>query len=408
MARRVAGGGTEVAIQQYAGSNRWGDRVRPAVWFVSDDSPVGRWWYSSPLPVETPVDKQWVRILARRVAGGGTEVAVQKLVGWIRWGTPMLPKLRFVSDDSPVGRWRYSSPLTVSPPEGSPGVGETGAPSTNSHRGEPRGLITPSGVPVAVTGRAGTGYVVRTPCGNTAEVSTGEPLHQTQIVLDPGHGGWWDPGAVGPNGLRESDLNLTLARAVVEELADRGITAVLTRTGDYGLPLSMRAGFADALDADALVSIHHNAPTWGKTGRPGTEVYVQSVSYSVARADSSRLGGLLYQEITAALSRFDDVAWSGLPTAGVLRVLLPKGGDAYGMIRRPNLPAVLVEYGYLSNPSEAALFATDRYIGVAADATADAIEAYLNTDRPGTGFISQPRVFDPDGAPTRCEEVALE
>ena len=105
---------------------------------------------------------------------------------------------------------------------------------------------------------------------------------------------------------------------------------------------------------------------------------------------------------------FADVTWSRLRNAGVLRVLALGGGDAYGMIRRPAIPAVLVEYGYLSNPSEAELFTTDDYIDIAAAATANAIEDYLNTDRTGSGFIEQPRRFDPYGAPSRCAEVRLE
>lgn len=78
------------------------------------------------------------------------------------------------------------------------------------------------------------------------------------------------------------------------------------------------------------------------------------------------------------------------------------------MIHGPSVPAVLVEYGYLSNPSEAALFATDKYIRTGAAATADAIEAYLQTNRPGTGFVQQPRVFDPVSPPGRCDETTLE
>lgn len=263
-------------------------------------------------------------------------------------------------------------------------------------------------MPVAILGRVGGAYLVRTPCGNTAEVSGGQPIYGAQIVLDPGHGGWWDTGAVGPNGLVERDLNLTLSRAIAEELTDRDITVVLARTGSYGSLLSVRAALADDLGAEAIISIHHNAPTGRRSSTPGTEVYVQSVSRSVPHADSARLGGLLYEEITTALGGFPNIRWGRHADAGVLRVLLPDGHDAYGMIRHPNVPAVLIEYGYLPNPSEAALFATDGYIRVAARATADAIEAYLNTDRPGTGFVSRPRVFNPTRAPSLCEEVTLE
>lgn len=272
----------------------------------------------------------------------------------------------------------------------------------------PPALITLAGIPVALLGHADGGFLVRTPCGATATVSAGWTIDEARVVIDPGHGGSYDVGAVGANGLTERDLNLTLSHAVLKELSARGIAAATTRTGNYGSLLSVRSAFADALGADALVSIHHNGPTWRTGNVPGTEVFVQSASTQQARATSARLGGLLYDEITAALGDFDGIAWSRLPDAGVLRVLLPSGGDAYGMIRHPAVPAVLVEYGYLSNPSEANLFATDEYIQTAAIATANAIEAYLLTDRPGAELVSRPRVFDPALAPTRCNEVALE
>ena len=272
----------------------------------------------------------------------------------------------------------------------------------------PAGLVTPLGIPVAVLGRTDSGYLVRTPCGNTAEVSKGVLINGARVVIDPGHGGPVDTGAVGPNGLIERDLNLTLGRAVIDELTSRGISAVSTRTGDYGTLLSVRSLLADDLGVEALVSIHHNAPNWARSSVPGSEVFIQSASRDLARVDSARLGGLLYEEITAALATFDNITWSRSASAGVLRVLSSRGSDAYGMIVRPAVPTALVEYGYLSNPSEAELFTTDEYIQVAATATADAIDAYLHTERPGTGFIQRPRIFDPQRAPSFCEDPALE
>ena len=408
VARRVAPGGTEVALQLYEDGDHWGDLVLPEERFLSDDVEIGRWRYSSPVAVQTLAGEQGVRIAARRVASGRTEVALQQVGEGFGWGDRTLPTRRYLSDEVEVGRWRSSSPITVSPPPIQSLTLDAGELPADSEEGTARGLITPSGVPVAVLGRVGGGYLVRTPCGNTAEVSGGQPIYEAQIVLDPGHGGWYDIGAVGPNGLVERDLNLTLSRAIAEELAGRDITAVLARTGSYGSLLSVRAALADDLGADAIISIHHNAPTGRRSSTPGTEVYVQSVSRSEPHADSARLGGLLYEEITTALSGFPNIRWGRHADAGVLRVLLPDGHDAYGMIRRPNVPAVLIEYGYLSNPSEAALFATDGYIRVAAKATADAIEAYLTSDRQGTGFVSRPRVFNPTRAPSLCEEVTLE
>ena len=296
--------------------------------------------------------------------------------------------------------------LPVPDVEGPPSSTDGGVPPAGPI---PRAVTTPIGIPVAVIGRSGAGYLVQTPCGNTAQVSAGVPIENTRVVLDPGHGGRWNTGAIGPNGLVEADLNLRLSRAVLGELAERGIPAATTRTADYGMLLSIRAAFADALGADALVSIHHNAPTWGRSDVPGTEVYVQSATAQRARADSARLGGLLYEEITAALATLDNVTWSGLHDAGVLRVLLPGGQDAYGIVLRPSVPSVLVEYGYLSNPSEAQLFATEEYIRVAALATADAIDAYLHSDRSGTGFVQEPRVFNLHShSGTSCDDPALE
>ena len=66
-----------------------------------------------------------------------------------------------------------------------------------------------------------------------------------------------------------------------------------------------------------------------------------------------------------------------------------------------------MEYGYLSNAPEAELFATEEYIRVAAAATADALEAFLETDRPGSGFIEEPRTYDPGRLDIPCEEPSL-
>ena len=267
----------------------------------------------------------------------------------------------------------------------------------------PKALITPTGVAVIVLERTEDGYLVRSPCDNNVEVSDGEPIPSVQVVIDPGHGGPSNTGARGSNGLVEKDLNLDLGFAIHRELEAREVSAVLTRTGDYGMLLSMRADLADALGARALVSLHHNAPLYYSRSTPGTEVHIQSDSSS-----STRLGGLLYQEISQALDRAFKIPWSGTRFTGVSRVLLPSGEDIYGILRRPATTAALVEYGYLANPDEARLFATPEYLEVAAVSTADAIVAFLETDRLGTGFHEAPRVYDLNRATTRCEETPLE
>ena len=114
--------------------------------------------------------------------------------------------------------------------------------------------------------------------------------------------------------------------------------------------------------------------------------------------ESRRLGGLIWQETVDALAQFPDVAWAAADDAGVLRVLNRAGEDTYGMVRRPLMPAALVELGYVSNPSEAALFETPEYVEAASAALADAIERWLETDDVGGGLQPNPRRFTPNGS----------
>lgn len=267
------------------------------------------------------------------------------------------------------------------------------------------GVVTSTGIPLEVLARVDDDVVVRTPCGDTAVVSGATPLTGISVVIDPGHGGPVDTGVVGPNGLVERDLNLTVSEAVLDELEALDHATVLTRTADYHTLLATRAALADALGADLMVSIHHNAPSPGPSELPGPEVFVQSQS-----SESARLGGLLYEEAMAAFSAVEGVTWTRAADAGVLLVLNTEGGDAYGMIRRPATPTALVELGYLSAPSEAAFMATEEYVEVAAEAVATAIDRWLTTEDPGDGFVDQPRVFDPARAPGAevCDDPALE
>ncbi|MGB7860068.1 MAG: N-acetylmuramoyl-L-alanine amidase [Acidimicrobiia bacterium] len=250
------------------------------------------------------------------------------------------------------------------------------------------GVVSPTGVPLAILEIGTDGYTVLTPCGNTTEVLGGDPIHDVRVVLDPGHGGPIDTGAVAPTGMPEKDLNLRVARSARHLLEERGISTVLTRTFDYAVPLGVRAQFADRLGANVMVSIHHNAPTPNPSAQPGVEVFVQSRSL-----ESRRLGGILWEESMDSLSDFD-VQWSSAPDAGVMTVLNTRGSDAYGIIRGPQTPTALIELGYISNRAEAELYQTPQYVPTAAQSVADAIERYLITDDGGSGFVES-RTFNP-------------
>jgi N-acetylmuramoyl-L-alanine amidase len=251
-------------------------------------------------------------------------------------------------------------------------------------------LITPSGVVVPIVDRGATGFVVLTPCQNTATIGNGDPVGHVEVVLDPGHGGPVDSGAVGANGLREADVNLEVAKATEKLLAERGISVILTRTANYALRIPVRSQIADGLGAEVLVSIHHNAPTPETSTRPGTEIFIQSDSER-----SRRLGGLIWEHVVDELSGIEGVQWHAAPDAGVIRVMNSRGEDAYGMVRIPETVSVLAELAYMSTPSEADMLATPEYVATAGKALADAIQEYLQGTDLGAGYVDEPRVFNP-------------
>jgi N-acetylmuramoyl-L-alanine amidase len=291
--------------------------------------------------------------------------------------------------DEGAGTTVVSSTTTTTTSTTVPSTTTTTATTTTTIPEEARALVTPTGVVVSVLEETPAGYRVITPCGNEAVIRGGTPVGNTTVVIDPGHGGDVDTGAVGANGLIEKNLNLDVAQAVQADLIVRGIPVLLTRTADYATRLGVRSGIADRVDARLLLSVHHNAPTPAPSAVPGTEIFIQSGS-----PGSHRFGGLVYTRVMAALSDFD-VDWTAAPDAGVLRVLSTRGRDAYGMLRGPDTVSVLAELAYLSNPAEAELLATTEYVEAISDALADAIERHLSTEATGAGYVAEPRVFNP-------------
>jgi N-acetylmuramoyl-L-alanine amidase len=270
-----------------------------------------------------------------------------------------------------------------------------------------KAIVTPSGVVAPVQEVLADGWRVTTPCSASAVVTEGTPLHEADVVLDPGHGGK-ETGSVGANGLVERDLNLAVANKAKDALEDRGYTVVLTRTRDIEMTLQARAGVARTLGAKAFVSIHHNGGPDGPSSKPGTETYYQHQS-----PDSKRLGDLLYEEIVAAFAGRPGVAWFGNRDAGAKYRVSSNGvDDYYGILRNAKgVPAVLSEALFLSaSPTEAALLARADVQTAEAEAIASAIDRFLTTDDPGSGFVTPlPRYgpAGPGGAAAGCVETPL-
>jgi len=194
------------------------------------------------------------------------------------------------------------------------------------------------------------------------------------IAIDAGHGGE-DPGAIGKNGLREKDVVLAIAKELYAKVnAETGMKAVLTRNGDYFLPLRERMRRARAQSADLFVSIH--ADSIRDRTIDGSSVYILSQRGATDEASrwlaerenaSDLIGGvslddkddvlasvLLDVSQTASLSASQSAAervLRSLSQAGEVRK--PQVQEARFMVlKSPDIPSMLVETAYISNPQE--------------------------------------------------------
>lgn len=261
----------------------------------------------------------------------------------------------------------------------------------------PPAVLSAGGIVVPVIGREGDAWKVSTPCGRDAVVAAATPLPVRPVVLDPGHGGY-DPGAVGPNGLYESELNLAVSPHAAAALERAGFPTVMTRNGDHGMNLVNRAQIALRTQARAFVSVHHNAASWAPSPIPGSEMYHQ-----VASADSKRLAGLIYEEIVAALAAYD-VPWVTSGAGVTWRTRASNGDDWYAMVRQPKgIAAALAELAFISNPAEAELLADPEVQRVEGEAVARGIIRFLTTADAGSGYVDgghmppRPRTGAPRG-----------
>ena len=267
-------------------------------------------------------------------------------------------------------------------------------------REEPRGAATGrlrGGILLPVLAAEGPWVRVLTPCEHPRwlEAACGRPV-SGEVALDPGHGGD-EPGAVGPSGLVERDLNLDVVLRAAARLRRAGVAAVPTRTADHRATLGYRTAVAAAMGAAALVSVHHNAEPDGRSDRPGTETYHQH-----ADPASRRLAGLLYEELVATLAAVapDRTSWPANADAGAKWRLNDGGLDYYGMLRRPaaeGVTACITEFAFLSDAGDEALLVRPAVRAAEAGALARAVVRFLHTDDPGSGWTEPVHRIRPAG-----------
>jgi N-acetylmuramoyl-L-alanine amidase len=197
------------------------------------------------------------------------------------------------------------------------------------------------------------------------------------IAIDPGHGGD-DTGARGPQGAIEKQVNLGVAKALAEALNQTtGIRAVLTRDGDYFIPLRERYRSAERMKADIFISIHANSSK-RRGGGNGTEVYFLSMRGAsdqatqdladvenaadlvggVPRQAEDDLVSILYDvKRTSALQQSQLLAETLLDHLAADRRLEQRGVKQAGfaVLKSVEFPSVLVETAFINNPTEARL-----------------------------------------------------
>lgn len=356
--------------------------------------------------VPTWVDHRWlVGMVVLLLAVGGVAAAV-----------------RAQDDDGAAAPWSSTTPTTVAPgaatSETTPTSDATAAtqpPATTTTvapidwpalpgDGIARAVVTPTGLVLAVQADRGDGtYLATSPCGVDVVVP-GTPLAGATVVLDPGHGGD-EPGAVGPSGTTEKDVNLAIAQEAKRQLEALGATVVLTRTADYRITLASRAAIVQSLQPPLFISVHHNAePDEARPG-PGAETYFQ-----IASPESRRAAGLLYEEVVSAFSAYQ-VDWVADFDAGAKYRARSDGRDYYGILSRTaGVPAVLSEAAFISNPPEEALLADPEFQAVEAAAIARTAVRFLTTQDPGSGFVEPyPRTqpAGPGGGASGCDDPPL-
>jgi len=232
------------------------------------------------------------------------------------------------------------------------------------------------------------------------------------VAIDPGHGGQ-DPGAMGPTGKREKDVTLAIGRELARQInATPGMKAYMTRDTDVFIPLPMRAQKARAAKADIFISIHADAAE--NRSATGSSVYVLSTKGASSQrarwlADKENaadlVGGVRLQKTDSTLaSVLLDLAQSGHMKASedaaghVLGGLKRIGNNHkpeleranFAVLRTSDMPAMLVETAFISNPDEERRLTDPSYQRRLAGAVLDGVNTFFTRQPPpGTLFAAR-------------------
>ena len=224
------------------------------------------------------------------------------------------------------------------------------------------------------------------------------------VALDPGHGGE-DPGAIGRAGSREKDVVLAIAKRLKTKIESQpNMRVMLTRDGDYFVPLHTRVQKARKVQADLFISIHADA--WIEASARGSSVFVLSekgASSTAARWLANKenaadlIGGvnikshdrqlasvLLDLSTTAQINDSLKIGKAVLGEIGGINRLHKNGVEQAGfaVLKAPDIPSILIETAFISNPEEEAKLTDDAYQDRMADAVLKGIKKYFAKNPP--------------------------
>jgi N-acetylmuramoyl-L-alanine amidase len=248
------------------------------------------------------------------------------------------------------------------------------------------------------------------PVKTVAEAVPGKP-RDVVVAVDAGHGGD-DPGATGSSGAREKDITLAVARQLKKQIDKTpGMSAVLTRDGDYFVPLEKRYAKARDEKADLFVSIHADAfktedargsSVWVLSPRGATNEAARWLADRENRADL--VGGVSLDDkddtLAAVLLDLSQGATMGASNAVAEQVLtsLRKLGPTHRgyveranfvVLRSPDVPSILVETAFISNPAEESRLKDPSHREKLASAILDGVNGYFRTSPPpGSWFAA--------------------
>jgi N-acetylmuramoyl-L-alanine amidase len=229
------------------------------------------------------------------------------------------------------------------------------------------------------------------------------------IAVDPGHGGE-DPGAIGARGTLEKDVTLTVAQRLHRLIeGERNMRVLLTRDGDYFVPLRERVAKARRVQADLFVSIHADA--WVRPDARGSSVFALSergassttAAWMARREnDADLIGGinlgvhdariaqvLLDLSTTAQIRdslRFGNAVLRELERVNTLHKREVEQAG-FAVLRAPDIPSILVETAFISNPDEERRLTDDAYQERLAAAMLDGIKRFLAKHPPAARSV---------------------